>query len=170
MPPTRRFAAASIRFRFALLIVSLGLIRPAFALGQADGAWAALDPPARQSFSLVLDAARDRLVLFGGFQDGHGVYSDVWSLSLGGSARWQVERPAGTPPAAREAQATAYDSRRGRMLVFGGSSNGGGAGGGWAPVLPRPMSRPRRIPARTGPPPPRFSPAGFLPPPQRPSL
>ncbi|TMQ53326.1 MAG: hypothetical protein E6K73_01525 [Candidatus Eisenbacteria bacterium] len=151
MPPTRRFAAASIRFRFALLVVSLGLIRPLLALGQTDGAWVALDPPARQSFSLVRDAARDRLVLFGGFQGGHGDFNDVWSLALGGSARWRVERPAGTPPAAREGQATAYDSRRGRMLVLGGSSNGGDLGDVWSLDLTGTMSWQQVIPSGTAP-------------------
>ncbi len=121
------------------LVLSWFLMRPAFAQGQWDGAWTALDPPARQSFSLVNDVMRDRIVLFGGFEQNGGLHNDVRSLSLQGALPWRTERPLGTLPGPREAQATAYDSRRGRMIVFSGLS-GAEPGRVWLLELGEPMT------------------------------
>jgi hypothetical protein len=95
---------------------------PSSADVSTDGVWVPLDPPARQGFGLVRDAARNRLVLFGGLRNSEIMFNEVWTFALDGSSPWRVERPLGTPPVGRSGPAAAYDSRRGRMIIFGGFS------------------------------------------------
>lgn len=48
----------------------------------------------------------------------------IWSLSLGGSPTWSHVPAAGTSPSAPTGFTTVYDSRRHRMLLFGGEPYG----------------------------------------------
>jgi hypothetical protein len=74
-------------------------------------------PPARQELVMVYDAGRAATVLFGGFHpDSSTVYGDTWEYD---GSQW-VERSFATPPAPRYRAAAAYDSRRQRVLVYGG--------------------------------------------------
>jgi hypothetical protein len=88
--------------------------------------WAQSTPPqspvARWGSALVHDAARARSVLFGGFQDQPmGPLNDTWEWD---GAAWVLRAPALNPPV-RGLHAMAYDSDRGRTVLFGGSGLAG---------------------------------------------
>ena len=73
----------------------------------------------RSGASLVLDAARDRLILFGGLDAGYAL-GDLWEWPL---APGRAPRPlvaAGTPPSPRHAATAIYDPARERMILYGG--------------------------------------------------
>lgn len=101
--------------------------------------WAlTLDPPAwtqlqtagtapapRQSHSLIYDAGRDRLVLFGGntgpayFDSTSNELFELAFASRPGGTWLALAAPGGPSP--RQDSAVAVDLRRGRMLLFGGA-------------------------------------------------
>ncbi len=72
-------------------------------------------PSARGGHSMAYDAARNRVVLFGGFDASSNVLSDVWEWD--GTAWTQI---AASGPEARFAAAMAYDSVAGNCVLFGG--------------------------------------------------
>ena len=84
-----------------------------------DGAaWtlmATTGPSARGGHSMAYDVARNRVVLFGGFDASSNVLSDVWEWD--GTAWTQI---AASGPEARFAAAMAYDSVAGNCVLFGG--------------------------------------------------
>ena len=84
-------------------------------------------PVARQHGCIVHDSQRGRTVLFGG-TDGSGgsVFGDTWEWD---GASWTNLTPA-VSPAARAWQSMAYDSMRGRTVLFGGY-NGSQLGDTW---------------------------------------
>src|SRR5439155_558701 len=91
-------------------------------------AWSALapagtPPSARIWHTAIYDPARDRMLVFGGY-DGRSLLNDVWALSLAGSLAWTALAPAGSPPSARYSPTAFYDPVRDRMLVFGGNDGG----------------------------------------------
>jgi cysteine-rich repeat protein len=80
-------------------------------------------PSARLGASLVYDAKRARLVLFGGadfVDDGadDGYLNDTWALTDGA---WTLLTPGPTDPPERATHAATYDLARDRVVVFGGS-------------------------------------------------
>ena len=75
-----------------------------------------VSPPARHSLAMAYDAARGRLVLFGGY-GGSGVrLNDTWEWD---GTNWSEVQAANAPPA-RNLHAMAYDAGRGRIVLFGG--------------------------------------------------
>jgi hypothetical protein len=74
-------------------------------------------PEARTRHGAIYDAARQRLIVFGGVSAG-GLLDDVWTVTAGQA--WSRFEPAGTPPPGMAGHAAAYDPSRDRMLVFGG--------------------------------------------------
>jgi len=93
----------------------------ALSLGDSP-AWTPLSPsgtpPSARAFhAAVYDAARDRVVVFGGIgPSGH--LNDVWALSLEGLVWTQLSLA--SPPPARQASAAIYDPVADRVVVFGG--------------------------------------------------
>jgi hypothetical protein len=88
----------------------------------------------RQS-PVVLDRRRNRMLVFGGaMYTGHtsppSGNNDVWQIDLGTLAITALNAT-GTPPSPRYLFASAYDSLRDRMLVFGGGSFGAPAPGAY---------------------------------------
>ncbi len=100
--------------------VAGGPAQPAVAEApsSSDGSWSGLTPQGRNSFSVIYDAARNRMVLFGG-QDG-AYYNDTWALLLEGTPHWLRLLPGGTLPPARMGHTAIYDPVRDHMIVFGG--------------------------------------------------
>lgn len=77
-------------------------------------------PPARMNHSAIYDPARDRMIVFGGYDGYSGGYrSDVWVLTFGGTPTWsQLALPGG--PSARSWHTAVYDADGDRMWVLGG--------------------------------------------------
>jgi hypothetical protein len=85
-------------------------------------------PSPRTSHGLAYDSRRNRVVLFGGNQAppaANGVVGDTWEWD---GAHWT--RVAGMGPSKRDHHAMSYDSRRGKVVAFGGW-NGGFLGDTW---------------------------------------
>jgi hypothetical protein len=75
-------------------------------------------PSARYSHSAIYDPVRDRMVVFGGVEE--GFLKDVWALSFADSLAWAELTPSGPLPHTRYVHSAVYDSVRDRMVVFGG--------------------------------------------------
>ncbi len=92
-------------------------------------------PFGRIGHSAIVDAPRDRLVIFGGDGDeGGAAYqtkNDVWSLSLDDSLEWIELHPTGTLPQKRRAHTAVFDAPRDRMIVFGGIGFDAGRSAFW---------------------------------------
>src|SRR6185436_7514834 len=72
-------------------------------------------PPARRSHAAAYDAARGRVVVFGGNGSG-GALADTWEWN---GTDWTSRSPA-TSPFARDSHALAYDAARQCTVLFGG--------------------------------------------------
>ena len=71
----------------------------------------------------VYDSRRDRVILHGGARRENGLdfsLDDTWSLALSPELSWSSIAAAGSEPPALARAAAAYDSRRDRVLIFGG--------------------------------------------------
>lgn len=116
----------------------------------APPAWTALAPSgapgARMMHAATYDAARRRMIVFGG-TDGYYLLDDAWALSLGDAPAWSPLYPAGSPPAGRYLASATYDPVRDRVIVVGGVTAGGvivnevwaldlADGGAWTPLAP----------------------------------
>jgi hypothetical protein len=90
-------------------------------------------PPARIRFSMAYDSARSRVVVFGGVvRSGAQTYiaNDTWEWN---GTSWTEQATSGgavRPPARRE-HAMAYDSQRGRIVLFGGEGEAGDLDDTW---------------------------------------
>jgi hypothetical protein len=78
----------------------------------------ATSPPARSSFAMTYDAARQRVILFGG-----GGMNDTWEWD---GMTWHQRTPA-TSPSRRIRMAMTYDVSRRRVVLFGGMNWTGSA-------------------------------------------
>src|SRR6185369_12735766 len=91
--------------------------------------WEQLDPDApapsaRFGANAVYDPIGDRIVLFGGTYADTTALDDTWQLALSGIPTWS--RLSLAPgPSPRCFAATSYDSRRQRLVMFGGRDNEG---------------------------------------------
>ena len=96
--------------------------------------------PAPRRYPVVVhDAARNRLILFGGGPD-TGFWSDVWALNLSGAPAWQQLTPPGIGPAPRWAAVGVYDAGSDRLVIFSGSTQSGGLKNDvWALSLANPV-------------------------------
>ena len=91
-------------------------------------------PPARQGHTMVYDERRGRVVVFGGGGTGKPgtrppMLDDTWEFD--GSV-WTRCETKGTKPSARASSGATYDSRRGRVIIFGGADSAGFVGDTWA--------------------------------------
>jgi Galactose oxidase, central domain/Kelch motif len=77
-------------------------------------------PTPRRGHTAIYDPIRDRMVVYGGFQDGPGNQGDAWALSLSGAPAWSELQPGGVTPRKRREHTAVYDPVRDRMLVYGG--------------------------------------------------
>jgi Galactose oxidase, central domain/FlgD Ig-like domain len=169
--PRHSHAAVHDPVRHRMLVFggySGGYVDQTWSLDLASGTWELLaigtPPPGRVGASAVLDPRNDRLLLFGGFSDSRQFMNDVWSLALVGANPWIRLAPSGSP-VNRGEHGAAFDTRRGRLVVFGGNAGSGdtrpfrpgtfielgdawvlgtGEGAAWTAVNPLPAPRRRR--------------------------
>jgi hypothetical protein len=73
-------------------------------------------PPARYGHTLVYDAQRGQMVLFGGENANNAYLNDTWVWD---GTNWTQESPAASP-AARSFHNAAYDAAQGQVVLFGG--------------------------------------------------
>lgn len=117
-------------------------------------------PAPRWAHDMAYDAARKKTVLFSGYSyrlpSGQQQFGDTWEYD--GEARtWTLVATTGPQP--RHEHAMAYDSRRGRVLLFGGVDDPETwewDGRGWIPLM---IPRPPECPASIGSPCTRNSPS-----------
>lgn len=76
-------------------------------------------PPGRNDNAMAFDAARDRIVMFGGESLG-GTLVKTWEFD---GADWSEAAGAASPPA-RGGHTMAFDELRGRVVLFGGRASG----------------------------------------------
>jgi hypothetical protein len=105
----------------------------------------ALAPDPRFGHSAVYDPIGDRLLIFGGIggDDEDSTFGDTWQLALGGQPTWsRLSLP--RSPSPRCFASAVYDSRRQRIVLFGGRDENGqplhdtwflplGGTAGWVP-------------------------------------
>jgi hypothetical protein len=106
-------------------------------------------PSYRYTQSAIYDPARDRMIVFGGFDD--HVQSDLWQLSLGDAPAWSPLVAGGTPPPARHRHTAVYDPVRDRMIVFGGTDDTALFADVWSLSLTDPPTWSEITPAGGGP-------------------
>ncbi len=79
-------------------------------------------PTGRQYHTAIYDERKHRMIVFAGTDSiGSTSDNDVWALNLP-ALTWTHLLPTGTPPPGRYQHTAVYDSRRERMLVWGGGS------------------------------------------------
>lgn len=83
-------------------------------------------PGERHSPQWGYDAARNRVLMFGGYGrhypgDPFAYLNDIWELSLNGTPQWTELQPAGQAPSGRLAGAAVFDPLRQRFVGFGGT-------------------------------------------------
>jgi len=83
----------------------------------------AIQPGARDFCTAAFDPVRRRLMVFGGRDASGQLPQDFWALSLGGSVAWNLIN-LGNGPVGRYGASMVYDSRRDRMIMFGGALSG----------------------------------------------
>jgi hypothetical protein len=136
-PPLARFEHSAIYDPLRQRMVVFGGIDAMFSFSSelwslslgASPAWTLLDPPgprpAERSYHCAIhDSARDRMIMFGGFNySSTPVHqNEVWSLSLAKNA-WSVLHPEGAILGGGQRNAAIYDSTADRMLVLGGTGD-----------------------------------------------
>jgi hypothetical protein len=129
-PPPRAHFGMAYDARSRHVVIFGGLAKGAGASYRAAGdtwAWdgkvwrrlADTGPSPRTHIKMAFDRATNRIVLFGGQANGRPTTSlaDTWTWD---GQRWTEVRTAG--PSARSWHVTAFDSARGRTLLYGGSA------------------------------------------------
>jgi N-acetylneuraminic acid mutarotase len=84
--------------------------------------WTELHPspmPAVKSGCLEYDPSSKKVILFGGTEAGGPVSNGLWTYDPVANT-WTKVAPAGTVPTPRRAFASAFDTARGELIVFGG--------------------------------------------------
>jgi hypothetical protein len=76
------------------------------------------NPTPRAGHQIVYDAARRKVVMFGGT-----AAADAWEWD-GAAGVWTERTPTGIRPSARDGHSLTYDSVRRKVVLFGGSSGG----------------------------------------------
>jgi Galactose oxidase, central domain len=76
-------------------------------------------PPPRQHHVMIYDAARQRVVLFGGSGTNQVRLSDTWTWD---GNEWEL-MPSNVQPTTGGMAAIGYDSKRKRVVLFGGGTN-----------------------------------------------
>ncbi len=86
--------------------------------------------PPREQMAMAYDSARERLVMFGGFED-VGVTRNGTTLEWDGVRRTWLDRTPAITPTARAGAGFAFDAARDVCVLFGGSDFGGAVADMW---------------------------------------
>ena len=130
------FAYDAGRNRFVLFGGSVGRGQAAGDTWEFDGTtWEKRDlagPPARQAHAMVHDSKRGRTVVFGGMGSAEPgrpgpSLGDTWEYD---GSRWIRMEASGPSP--RQSAGVAFDSKRGVVILFGGSGEAGFLGDTWS--------------------------------------
>jgi hypothetical protein len=78
-----------------------------------------VSPSIRTWNAMAYDAARQQVVLFGGFDGIYTCYSDTWTWD---GSQWE-KKTVSSAPAGRAGHVMTYDSLRNRVMLFGGSGD-----------------------------------------------
>jgi hypothetical protein len=89
-------------------------------------------PSARFDYSLIYDAAHQRMILFGGNDGSSNGLNDLWALNLSGTPTWTRIYAAGSPPTPRYSHSAVYDEAGQRMILFGGVVEAAFTNDAWA--------------------------------------
>jgi cysteine-rich repeat protein len=81
------------------------------------------------AYAMAYDAARGRIVLFGGKNFVDEPNNETWEYD---GVAWTLVTPTGASPSARSDHAMAYDAARKRVVLFGGVTGGTTRGDTWA--------------------------------------
>ncbi|MCB9879791.1 MAG: hypothetical protein H6835_19545 [Planctomycetes bacterium] len=154
LPPSRPFRAAYDSIRQVVVAV-VGDPSHALETWEWNGSdWsmrASGGVPARNSWSLVFDAARGEMLLFGGETQG-STYADMWGWD---GTQWTLRFFGGPTP--RYGAAMVYDPQQQTVLLFGGTGSGLGGvatdfgdtwewdGSQWSKYFALPGPSPRRL-------------------------
>ena len=128
-PPTRRSSSARLRRspRLALLtavaIMAALIPAPPTSAAVVSVRWTqrsrAGSPVARFEVTLATHPATDRVLLFGGYNN--GLFGDTWTWD---GRTWTEQHPPSSPPP-RSSDAMAVDPSTGRVVLFGGAGSTG---------------------------------------------
>ena len=99
---------------------------------QRDSLASAQSPGPLAYAATVYDPVHARLVMFGGLGYPAVPSNRVWTLSLGDPMVWSALPVEGIPPSPRWNMVAAYDSRRNRMIVYGGEDGHAYKSDAWA--------------------------------------
>jgi len=86
-------------------------------------------PPARFGHTMILDATRRRLIVFGG--QSSGFFSDTWAFDIARST-WLQLSGSGAGPSRRYGHSAVYDGVRDRMIISHGFTDAGRFDDTWA--------------------------------------
>ncbi len=141
-PPVRSCAAALDPTGNRLLVFAgwdgVTMQNSVWSLDVSSGAWSVLcsatscgaGPSPRRASQMVYDAARNRMIMFGGLDSAYR--NDVWALSLGAAPAWSPIGPTGDQPAARGGHSMVADTARDRVWLFGGTRTGSDLSDTWS--------------------------------------
>ena len=79
----------------------------------------ATSPSARDHAVMAYDSLHHQVILFGGFDGNSATLNDTWAWD---GATWTQLTPTTTSPTARSQACMAFDSARGEMVLFGGTT------------------------------------------------
>ena len=82
--------------------------------------WPGVGPAARYQHSMIYDALRNRVIVYGGRTP--TIVSDIWAYDLGTTSWSLITALPGPAPVARYAHGATYDSTNDRMVMFAGRS------------------------------------------------
>jgi hypothetical protein len=167
LPPGRSYPAAVIDTRRDRLILFGGNgaapLNDLWALPLAAGSsWQPLaaggtPPSPRFGHSAVYDAARDRVLVFGGidhpFSAGTGGVSDLWELTLDPAPQWHQLQSDGFLLTGRGFQTMTLDPTRDRLVLYGGTDLIDASDQVWTLPLAHPDTWTQIFPSSAGPPP-----------------
>jgi hypothetical protein len=87
-------------------------------------------PTPRRGHAAVYDAVRDRMLVFGGYDNNY--LSDVWALNLTGTPTWMKLAPSVAQPSPRYCASAILDPVRDRLVIFGGDTGPSRVNDAWA--------------------------------------